>query len=488
MRIVIFCFPASKLLPRGNLTIRGVRADRLNIVNNELKREKGPPPPPTPLQFPPTAFNLDQERPFTCFEIYKLFTTIHKTKPKTDHLQALSVRSTEVSLEQLLPEGYLPHESWNQDPFGADDVLRAQFYRPPPSTLSNGMATPGHDTWYKSAKELLYDNEEVYQFLKGSFYPRSRRPRLLVGMFRRFWDHLREMGMYWDTNNEKYEDVSSDATAATAAVAAVAADAMDIDKSSAQDQPTEEKTDGKVKQTYTGNRIGTGRDMPPQYREDAVCAFVETVAMSFRCTVERPQLSPKLKLQNLFIPVPQAGIVYRCPMDRVKARRGILEGPLLAVQCNHQTAFRRQEDDEEGKKKGEESDDKIQSEASCLLREVGLMLNLAQKRAREGQKEPIPGEEKWWAYKPRWGGGPGGQVPSFEEKKDDDNDSEGPSKPTKSVSQAAKRAKRHAIENWKTLVPGPKRWDQNIHYLQIGKDQDVIGDDVSWAFFHSNEI
>lgn len=387
-----------------------------------------------------------------------------------------------------MPEGYLPDVSWNQNPSASNDALPPPVDRAPPATLGNGIAAPGHDAWYKSAKELLYDNDDVFKYLRGTFQSSSDRPKLRVAIFRKFWDHLREVSMYWDTRNEKYEDISDDATAAAAATT----DPMDIDTISAPTHRNENKKDEKAKRTYTGNRIGTGRDMPPVYREDVVCAFVDTVAMAFHCRTERAPIPPKLKLQNILIPVPQAGIVYRYPKDRVQARRGILEGPLLAVQCNHSIAFRRQE---EGKEDEQEWDNNSQDEAVSLLREVGLMLNLAQKRAREGLEEPIPGKEQWWVTRPRWGGGVGGEVPSrevpHEDAHDDDDDPDGSSKGVKRASKgakplsaAAKRAKRlYAMENWKNLDPGPRRWDRGVVHLQIGKDRDVTSDDVRGAPF-----
>lgn len=443
---------SSSKLPMQGLTIKGDRANQLKAAKSENERERPPPPPPTPLQFPLSALNqrLDQAR-YTSLEISQLFTTIHKTGPKIEHLQALSVRSIEVSLEQLLPEGYLPDVSWNQDPSTANGstIFRAPVH--PLPILSNGMTVPGYEAWYKSSKELLYDNEDVFQFLQGR-HSSSGRPKLRVAMFRKFWDHLQQMGMYWDTSQEIYEDIPSDAAAP---------DVMDIDKIYAQTQPTEEANDGeKANQTYRGSRIGTGRDMPARFREEAVFAFVETVAMAFRCRTERPRMEPKVRLQNILIPLPQVGIVYRCPTDRNQAKRGILEGPLLAIQCTNQTVFRREE----------EVDGEGQGEVSNLLREVGLMLNLAQKRAREGQEEPEPGDGKWWATKPRWGGGPGGEVQSIEGKNDDDP--EGSSK-------GKKRPKRsNAMENWKNLEPGPSLWDKGVLHLQIGKNRDTIGDDV----------
>lgn len=271
-------------------------------------------------------------------------------------------------------------------------------------------------------------------------------------MFRKFWDNLQLMSMYWDTSQDYYENNPSDS----------APDVMDIDKLYAQIKASEESKDEKSNQRYNGYRIGTGRDMPARFREDAVFAFVETVAFSFRCRAERPRIEPKVKLQNILIPLPQAGIVYRCPRDRNQAKRGILEGPLMAIQCSNQTSFRRPEDVHgEG-----------QGEISIILREIGLMLSVAQKRARDGQGEPEPGEGEWWVTKPRWGGGPGGEVQNTED--NNEEDPEGSSKGKK----RPKRSDAFALRNWKSLQPGPSKWDKGILHLQIGKDKNVPEDDV----------
>ncbi|KAF1820852.1 uncharacterized protein K489DRAFT_44741 [Dissoconium aciculare CBS 342.82] len=45
-----------------------------------------------------------------------------------------------------------------------------------------------------------------------------------------------------------------------------------------------------------------------------------------------------------------------------------------------------------------------------ILREIGLLLEIAQERYREGKTESRPGAGQWWTEKPRWGGGKGGPV------------------------------------------------------------------------------
>ncbi len=430
-------------------------AKKYTAAKNESDRPREPPLPPTPLQFPlyPPNGALGQTQ-YTSQEICRLFTTIHKTGPKIDHLRALSIGASEVSLEQLVPKGYLPEVSWNQDPATAEGPTVLPASAPSSTTLSNGAPTPGREAWYKSAKELLYDNEDVFRVLQGK-PPLPGRPKLRVAMFRKFWDFLQQMGMYWDESHDKYENVPDD----------TAVEVMDIDKIYKENQASEEAEEKKATQTYTGWRIGTGREMPARFREDTVFAFVETIAMAFRCKADRPRMEPKVKLQNILIPLPQAGTVYRCPQDRNQAKRGILEGPLMAIQCTNQTVFRRPgEVDGEG-----------QGEVTSLLREVGLMLSIAQKRARDGQKEPDPSEGEWWATKPRWGGGLGAdKIQSNEGNNEDD---------PQGSSKGNKRPKRsNAMESWKNLEPGPSQWEKGISYLQIGKDKDSVYDDVRFFF------
>lgn len=415
-----------------------------NTRDDSKPRE--PPSKPTPLEFPvdpkdealgPLTHNAD--------EIYQLFLTIHKTGPTIEHLRSLAVGSCQqLSLENLLPQGFLPDTAWLQDPAttGGSNVFPAPL--PSIKTLSNGMPMLGHDVYYKCAKELLYSSEDGFAAIQKKNLP--GRPSVRVAIFRKFWDALLQMASYWDTSLDKYSEIERQQ------------DGMDIDQQQASATGTS-KTSAKTKQTYTGRRIGTGRDMPPRFREEAVFAFVEAVTLAFRCRVERPRLEPKFKMHNLLIPLQQAGAVYRSPIDRAQARRGILEGPLTAIQCSNQTVFRRPE----------EAEGQGQGEVANLLREIGLMLNLAQRRAREGQEEPDTSEGKWWVTKPRWGGGPGGEV--------GDEDGEGSSK-------GRKRSKKSdSVEIWKRRQPPSNGWDKGVVHLQIGKDKNSEFDDVS-LFLH----
>lgn len=422
--------------------------DQLAAPNDGAKSRQ-PPPPPTRLQFPrhPTDEELGLTS-HTTQEIFELFRTIHKTGPTLEHLQCLAVQSIkELGLDQLVPDGYLPDDSWNQDPAtaGGSNV----FPSPLPSTvmMSNGVPVPGHETYFKSAKELLYSNEDAFGALERKAMP--NQPPIRLAMFRKFWENLFQVASYWDPSLDNYENDPQE----------LQQHAMDID-SSVDTKAADHDNNQKPKQTYTGRRLGTGRDMPPRFRDDTIFTFVEAVAMAFRCRVEHPRIEPKVKLQNLLIPVPQTGAVYRGPKDRDLARRGIVEGPLLGIQSSAQVVFRRPEDLE----------DTSQGEIAHVLKEVGLMLSIAQKRARDGQQEPDPSEGKWWATKPRWGGGSGGEIGTQEEKEEEDPNGS---------SKGRKRPKKSSpIDNWRKLQPPPRTWDKGVLYLQVGRDKRVEHDDV----------
>jgi hypothetical protein len=153
-----------------------------------------------------------------------------------------------------------------------------------------------------------------------------------------------------------------------------------------------------------------------------------------------------------------------------------------------------------------------------LAREVGVMLLLAQERAREGKEEIKPGEGKWWTSTPRWGGGPGGSMgrdclsdASATDKKSstiplgnkttakettnrnepeagiippEDATMSRPARPKRKANREAgaigdggARPPQHKkgnsrsggqTEKWKTLRPGPPVWDSKMRYMRIG--------------------
>lgn len=450
-----------------------------------------------------------RRKEYTAGQIFEQFLTVHKSGPTIQHAQALNVSSaTEVTLEELLPTNHLPPASWQTDPKIADSSKPFQSAPKSVITLSNGAQKPEHEVYFARAKELLVDNDEAFRTIRRE-QGLNNRPLVRLAHFRKFWEALSQMADYWDTSQDQYTNGTTDENKET----------MDLAQPDTSIKPT----------SYAGCRIGTGREMPPRYRDEAVFAFVETVVFAFRCKVDRPRAEPKLKFHNLLIPLLQTGSVYRYPRDSQAARKGILEGPLLGIQCTNQMVFRRPDEAQEAVGQGD---------LANFLREIGLMLSIAEKRSREGRTEPPPSESEWWLTKPRWGGAPDvGEIGISEEAPKeiefklpfletlDNLERDTPSLAT-SISSSAKRGpvpisaplgnttggaidrasrqqqpfsspfgaggddsegsakgrkrtkRSTAIDSWKNLQPSTSSWEKNISYKQIGRHKEATHDDV----------
>ena len=372
------------------------------------------------------------------------------------HLQALNVNlANELSVEQVVPRNFIPDLSWSKASTITQSSTSPQAASSKSARLSNGAPVPGRDDFFIRVKELLHDNDDAFRACERKPPLPNRQPARIVH-FRKFWDGLLAMAEHWDTSLDKYSD-SNDIEDQSA---------MDVDELYPEPITVEEKIEtdkgeDPKKKTYTGRRRGTGRDMPGKYREDTVFAFVETLTWAFRCNLHQPRSQQRLKLQGTTIPILHAASVHRAPKDVREARRGVVEGPMLGVFCREQTVFR-DHDEAEGEGKQEVLD---------LLRETGLMLLLAQKRAREGKEEEVPGKGEWWANAPRWGGGGGGEPGSTNERTAGDAATLGLSRKQK--------MKANRIDAWKSMQPPSSIWEKGVTYQQIGRDKNSEYDDVS---------
>lgn len=221
--------------------------------------------------------------------------------------------------------------------------------------------------------------------------------------------------------------------------------------------------------SYRGYRIGNGAEMPDQYRIDCVQAFIEPIAWAFGVTLSPHRRPPILTLQHVRFPVRMSSVGWRGPQDRVKARQGWLEGPVLGIQCRADVDF--------GKSGNLEAESSLDA-----VRELGGLLLLAQERAREARLEKCAGEGKWWTTKQRWGGGPGGEVGLASEVTNVDaksltSRSEG-SLSERNRDGSKVRRRPTATDVWRTLKAGSPLWDPKIAYEAIGKDKGVEWDDV----------
>lgn len=171
---------------------------------------------------------------------------------------------------------------------------------------------------------------------------------------------------------------------------------------------------------------------------------------------------PRLAVRTSLFPSRFGGLAYRLPTAMTEQRAGILEGPILGVQCRPETCFRNP---------GEEVG-KGQPEILDFMREIVGALIVAQERAREGKEEKKPGAGKWWSEAPRWGGGPGGEAGNPVGNSDDPV-------PPVGRGRTGLRGDRRAGNNKKLDRQGSSTWDKRIKYQAIGKNKESGVDDVS---------
>ncbi|UPX09674.1 uncharacterized protein EKO05_0000358 [Ascochyta rabiei] len=221
--------------------------------------------------------------------------------------------------------------------------------------------------------------------------------------------------------------------------------------------------------SYRGYRIGNGSEMPDQYRIDCVRAFVEPIAWAFGVTLSQHRRPPVLLLEHVRFPVRMSSVAWRGPQDRMKARQGWMEGPVLGIQCRPDVNF--------------EASGNIEAQSNLdAVRELGGLLLLAQERAREGKVEQLAGEGKWWTTKQRWGGGPEGEVGDAAAPGDTSSKTATatPQQTTvqRNLDGSRSRKRLTPAQVWKIVKPGNSLWDPKVVYEAIGKDEATEWDDV----------
>ncbi|KAF2007802.1 hypothetical protein P154DRAFT_516603 [Amniculicola lignicola CBS 123094] len=236
-------------------------------------------------------------------------------------------------------------------------------------------------------------------------------------------------------------------------------------------EPTSQKPLDLSQGSYRGNRIGNGAEMPDQYRLESVRAFLEPIAWAFGVSLVPHRRPPVLCLDNIRFPVRMNTVGWRGPADRLRARQGWMEGPLLGVQCRPDTNFG--------------STGNLEAESVLdTVRELGGMLLLAQERAREGRTERKAGEGRWWTTQSRWGGGPGGEVGEATGASDAQSQDGAPKAPEdmpvpqRSRLGSKDRRRPSPTEVWKTLRPSNPLWDPKVVYEAIGRNKDQDWDDI----------
>lgn len=431
------------------------------------------------------------------------------------HVEALNIQN----LSPCPPEDLLPLASDGSSyfpPLSPSQAINAASYAD--VTKVNACSAKKRTDLVERLAELRLSNDAGFRTITRTTKHGAKPPKLV--WLRKFWEGLESVSQYWDTSLDCYyesvpavsepekgakrlrmDSVQIDVTATNGTengIAQESAEGESIaststgsvngnhasetvgDHNSNAEGPTPGPTnrvgpsstpiDPLKSWRYKGRRTASGRDMPDQFRSDTVRAFVEAAAWPFSCAVSPPRHMPIVQMNQLNIPVRQTAAVYRNPKERSRARAGCLEGPVLAIQCRPDTDFDAPSLTIEQMKTRARLD---------LMREFGALLQLAQERRRQGKTEKRSGEGKWWTTKPRWGGGPGGEIAGEGGNADV---SEVPPI-TDGMLGAAKlrspRKKKTPAMLWKELRCGSKQWDPRLSYSAIGKDPDSQWDEVS---------
>ncbi|KAF2640051.1 hypothetical protein P280DRAFT_427742 [Massarina eburnea CBS 473.64] len=487
---------------------------------HDNQKERAPPSRPTPVTFPslvppePSLLSPPPSWTEAPSGISAPFLNLRKPSDVTvDTLALLNVSfQPQCDFETLLSsvsntaESHLPPKSWLDPP---------EQKEPSPSVpgvqlLSSGRRVPDRNEFYVRAKELFFKNEDAFSNLTRK--ANGERVPLRLAHFRKFWEGLDNLAYYWDDSLDEYlppkpaAEVEADngaeltskphlgspqneeprkkakieASGNETVTEPARTPASPISSSMAiPSRPVPPKLPWAMNMTpqssipvdlskgaYKGYRIGNGAEMPDQYRLDCVRAFLDPIAWAFGVTLMPHRRPPVLIMEHVRFPVRMSTVAWRGPQDRMKARQGWVEGPVMGIQCRQDTNF------------GSTGD--LQAESVLdAIRELGGMLLVAQERAREGKTEQKCGEGKWWTSKHRWGGGPGGEVGEANGASDETSTPKIEEKAAVRNRLGAKERRRPTpAENWKVIRAGNPLWDPKVVYEAIGKDQSVEWDDI----------
>jgi hypothetical protein len=391
--------------------------------------------------------------------LVQLLQTIHRPADiRISHFEALGLHMiADASPQDLIPDtSFLPPvDEWNALPH--DDLLEANEATRKP--LNNGNLSPGVQTYRERQKELLIDNAAAFRTIRRIPAPAGEAAARLGNAYE-FYKNLEFFSGYWPDTSLGSESESS----------------------------PKDENDNTPLHLQTHVRTGTGSQLPPDYRQHLLSAFIKLVAYDFGCNVSFPRVEPRLHLTPSQPPSPPSyfnssvTFIFRTPTERASARAGVVEGPVAALSARASTVF------------ATETEEHLD-----LAREVVAVLLTAQQRARESKSEKRFGEGKWWTSTPRWGGGPGGPIGREADKIDEllvgkeeklpissvTNENGGGSKVAAGVKSIggingpspSKRPKKglsgnnmQIYENYRKMNPPGPTWDRKARYCAIGKE------------------
>jgi hypothetical protein len=355
-----------------------------------------PPPPATPLSFPShepkgsSTYAIDHCIGIKELQKSFLFSRARGISPDLTLMLNVKVDRAET-MEALIPCNYLPKTEWEQAPSQVDP--EAPSSAPPSSqTLSNGAAIPGHEAYWSRRKELAIENDSAYVAMARTTTI-GQRPAIRLSHYRNFYRPLKEMGTFWDTSKDKYEEVPPESQATNVDDSAIAPTReIQSTQASTTIQPPSvhsQKYAGptitnneKPTVIYTGLRTSTGSSCPPFLLKQLVSSFLEPTVWLFGCTIKPMNKQPRITLGDVVLKTTYSHLVYRTPKDQNAKRMGMLEGPVCGVSCRREVDFSESENGTKAEVPGNKA-------MMDLLQEIGVAVLLAQERDREGKAEKL---------------------------------------------------------------------------------------------------
>lgn len=441
--------------------------------------------PPTPVRFPKCTPQAEDTLPSSFWgdkPLVALLQTIYRPGDiQLSHFQALGLHVIcDATPQDILPDASFlpPFEKWREiGPEKLDEATRDSK-----KPLNNGSLSPGVQTYQERRKELSIDNTAAFRTIRRIPVPPGETS-VRLGNAYEFFKNLELFSGYWLDTSLPQSASSPEGTSSTP------------EKNDAEKEKDKEKNPAIPIHLQTHYRTGTGSQLPQEYRQNLLTAFIKLVAYDFGCNVSFPRCEPRLFLTPPSTPTPSkppsyfnssVSFIYRTPKDRSSARSGIQEGPVATVSCRTSTVFATEHE-----------------ERLDLAREVVGILLTAQQRARDGKTEKRSGDGKWWTSKPRWGGGPGGPIGREGDKVEEPiatiGSAEGeklvtggmndvkraiggingpsPSKRSKK-SSSLKEGNLQIYENYRKMLPPSSTWDRKARYCAIGKVEGAGYDDI----------
>lgn len=302
--------------------------------------------------------------------------------------------------------------------------------------LNNGNLSPGLQTFLEREKELSIDNTLAFRTVRR-IPPTPGSPPCRLGNAYEFYRILELFTAYW------------------------------LDTSLPPD--VAEPLEDTPAHLRTHLRVGAGSQLPGEYRQQILSAFVKLIAYDFGCNVSVPRCESRLHVFPPTDATPSTSrpashfscslnLVHRIPKDRTSARAGVGEGPVAGLSHRSATTFTT------------DTESRVD-----LGREVLAILAIAQQRAREGKEAFRFGKDKWWTQKKRWGGGTGGPI-GREGAQSMDGSNHAPladgelAQETKvPISPIRERKTMQVYDAYRRMLPPSPIWDRKIRYTALGR-------------------